>query len=289
MKKFTCVILISLCSVALQSLYMAASAQVPKHEIVKIWPDGAPNDNFVHVSEADSLEWNVVDTPVLRLFPATESSGKVILMCPGGGYRHIGIQNEGYSFVPWYNRQGIDVAILQYRMPYGNPDVPLSDVHQSMRILRNRFPGKLVGIQGFSAGGHLASMAATHYTDSITRPDFQILYYPVIAVSGPNAHVGSSQRLLGENPKPDQVELYNNHLQVTPDTPQAFILHSSDDSVVPVANSLEYYSALVRNGVPASMHIYPIGGHGWGFYDGFKYKPVWSAELEYWLLTLENR
>lgn len=262
---------------------------VPENEeVIVVWPDGAPNSNFAPVSESDSLEWNAVDTPVLHLFRSPRSTGKVILMCPGGGYRHIGIQNEGYSFVPWYNGQGIDVAVLQYRMPYGHPEVPLSDVHQSMRILRSNFPGALVGIQGFSAGGHLASMAATHYTDSIARPDFQILYYPVIAVSGPNAHKGSADRLLGENPDPDKVALYNNHLQVTPDTPQAFILHSSDDKIVPVANSLDYYSALVRNGVSASLHIYPVGDHGWGFYDGFSYKPMWQSELEYWLSTLDK-
>lgn len=288
MKKFLRLSLKALCVATLMPGFLSVAAQAPQNEIIKIWPDGAPNNNFAPVSEEDSIEWNIVNVPVLRVFPAAESSGKVVLMCPGGGYRHIGIQNEGYSFVPWYNRQGIDVAILQYRMPYGHPEVPLSDVHQSMRILRDKFHGKLVGIQGFSAGGHLASMAATHYTDSVTRPDFQILYYPVIAVSGEIAHAGSSQRLLGENPTPEQVKLYNNHLQVTPDTPQAFILHSSDDTVVPVANSLEYYSALVRNGVPASLHIYPIGGHGWGFYDGFKYKPMWTNELEYWLSTLNK-
>lgn len=255
-------------------------------EVVKVWTDGAPNSNNVTVSVEDSVEWNAVSEPVLHIFPAEKPVGKAVLMCPGGGYRHIGVQNEGYSFVPWYNERGIDVAVLQYRMPYGHPEVPLSDVHQSMRILRERFPSALVGVQGFSAGGHLASMAATHYTDKVTRPDFQILFYPVIAVSGPNAHVGSSQRLLGENPTEELQQLYNNHLQVSADTPQAFITHSSDDSIVPVANSLDYYSALVANGVPAAMHIYPSGDHGWGFAKGFLYFPMWTAELALWLDNL---
>lgn len=275
MKKSSLIILLCL-------LTMTAMA----HEKIIIWPQGAPNDNNAPTSVSDSIEWNVVDTPVLHIFLAEQSSGKVILMCPGGGYRHIGIENEGFSFVPWYNSQGIDVAILQYRMPNGHPEVPLSDVHQSMRLLRDRFPGHKVGVQGFSAGGHLASMAATHYTDSITRPDFQILFYPVIAVSGPVAHEGSSRRLLGDNPTESLLELYNNHLQVTADTPPAFITHSSDDTVVPVANSLEYYAALVANKVPASLVIYPIGGHGWGFYDGFAYKPLWMHELSFWLSKL---
>lgn len=255
-------------------------------EVIVVWPDGAPNDNFAPVSVTDSVEWNAVDRPVIHMFRSSQPSGKVVLMCPGGGYRHLGVQNEGYSFVPWYNGQGIDVAVLQYRMPYGHPEVPLSDVWQSMRILRGLFPGALVGVQGFSAGGHLASMAATHYTDSVTRPDFQILFYPVVAVSGPTAHVGSSQRLLGENASDEMIRLYNNHLQVTPDTPQAFIVHSSDDSIVPVANSIDYYSALVANRVPASLHLYPSGDHGWGFATGFAFFPMWTAELANWLSLL---
>ena len=261
---------------------------VPSNEtIVKVWTDGAPNSNFTTVSVEDSVEWNAVSEPLLHIFPAENPVGKVVLMCPGGGYRHLGVQNEGYSFVPWYNEQGVDVAVLQYRMPYGHPEVPLSDVHQSMRILRDRFPSSLVGVQGFSAGGHLASMAATHYTDSITRPDFQILFYPVIAVSGPTTHAGTAQRLLGENPTAEMQHLYNNHLQVTPDTPQAFLTHSSDDSIVPVANSVDYYSALVANGVQTAMHIYPTGDHGWGFATGFVYFPMWTAELALWISTLK--
>lgn len=256
-------------------------------EVIRIWPDGAPNDNFRVVSVEDSVEWNVVSVPVLHLFKASEPNGKLVLMCPGGGYRHLGVQNEGYSFVPWYNSLGVDVAVLQYRMPYGHPEVPLSDVHQAMRILRQRFPGAMIGIQGFSAGGHLASMAATHYEDKATRPDFQILFYPVIAVSGPTAHVGSSQRLLGENPSAELLDLYNNHLQVTADSPPAFITHSSDDSIVPVANSIDYYTALVEKGVPASLHIYPFGDHGWGFATGFAYFPMWTAELAKWISLLQ--
>lgn len=261
---------------------------VPDNEVVvKVWPDGAPNDNFAPTSVEDSIEWNVVDTPVLHIFAADSTAGKVVLMCPGGGYRHLGVQNEGYSFVPWYNRQGISVAVLQYRMPYGHPEVPLSDVHQSLRILRERFPDNLIGVQGFSAGGHLASTAATHYKDSLTRPDFQILFYPVIAVSGPDAHAGSAQRLLGDNPSLETVKLYDNHLQVNGNTPPAFITHSSDDSIVPVANSINYYNALVSNGVPASLHIYPTGDHGWGYWNGYLYWSQWTSELSAWLYNLK--
>lgn len=294
MKKFSITAVIAFCAIAALILTpISVCAGMPiefvpeNEEVIVVWPNGAPNNNFAPVSISDSVEWNAVDTPILHVFPAENPTGKVILICPGGGYRHIGVQNEGYSFVPWYNDMGVDVAVLQYRMPYGYPEVPLSDVLQSMRILRDKFPGSRVGIQGFSAGGHLASMAATHYTDSVTRPDFQILFYPVIAVSGPNAHVGSSQRLLGDSPAAEKIALYNSHLQVTPDTPQAFIIHSSDDSIVPVANSLDYYSALIANHVPASLIIYPYGDHGWGFAKGFVYFPMWTAELATWLSLLK--
>lgn len=264
------------------------SVNAATQETVRIWPDGAPNDNGTKVSAKDSIEWNIVDDPVLHIFTEVTVPEKVVLLLPGGGYHHLGVDNEGYAFAPWYNQQGIAAAILQYRMPNGHHDVPLSDVHQAMRILRDRFPGSLVGVQGFSAGGHLASTAATHYTDSITRPDFQILYYPVIATTGPNAHIGSRNHLLGFNPDESMIALYNNHEQVKADNPPAIIFHSSDDKVVPVANSLDYYSALVANGVPASLHIYPVGGHGWGFYNGFTYWPSWTQELKYWLSNLKK-
>lgn len=267
-------------SMALQAVNAAEPVDI------YLWPDGAPNSNGVRVSEQDSIEWNIVDNPVMHLFEADQPSGKVVLMLPGGGYRHLGVENEGFAFVPWYNQQGITTAILRYRMPNGHPEVPLSDVHQAMRILRERYPDSKIGVQGFSAGGHLASTAATHFTDSLTRPDFAILYYPVIAMSGPNSHEGSRIRLIGENPTDETVTLYNNHLQVTTDTPPTILFHSSDDTVVPVANSLDFYSALVANNVPASLHIYPTGGHGWGFYSGFLYWPEWTLELSAWLSNL---
>lgn len=265
---------------------LVSGTDVGSHDIVRLWPDGLPNSNRHVTSEEDSVKWYAVDTPVLHIFPAGERVGKTVLLLPGGGYRHIGMEYEGYAFVDWYNRQGIDVAILQYRMPYGHPEVPLSDVHQSMRLLRSRFPGAKVGVHGFSAGGHLASMAATHHTDSVTRPDFQILFYPVIAVSGPSAHAGSSERLLGAHPPQPMVDLYNNHLQVNRSTPPAFIAHSADDSIVPVANSVDYFTALQSCGVPASLHIYPTGDHGWCYNLQFVYNPQWKSELEQWLSNL---
>lgn len=265
------------------ALATAVSLNAANPLTLTLWPDGMPNSNETKVSAQDSIEWNIVDTPVLHIYDAGKPGAKVVLLLPGGGYRHLGVENEGHAFARWYNDNGISAAMLQYRMPNGHHEVPLSDVHQAMRTLRQYYPDSKIGVQGFSAGGHLASTAATHYSDSFTRPDFQILFYPVVAMSEPNTHRGSRTRLLGENPDETLIELYDNHKRVTSDTPPALLFHSSDDSVVPVANSLDYYKALVENGVSASLHIYPIGEHGWGFAPGFAYWSAWTTEILNWL------
>ncbi len=140
-----------------------------------------------------------------------------------------------------------------------------------------------VGIMGASAGGHLASTLATHYSSKETRPDFQVLFYPVITMDPAYTHGGSRENLLGSSPSKELQDRFSNELQVTPDTPKAFIMLSSDDGAVPVKNSINYYSALLGNNVRASMHAYPDGGHGWGYGDGFRYKSQWMEELEKWL------
>ena len=142
-----------------------------------------------------------------------------------------------------------------------------------------------IGIMGSSAGGHLASTAATHFNDNC-RPDFQILFYPVISMDISICHKGSRERLIGKNPTEELIRLYSNELQVTEHTPPAFIMHSSDDRTVPVENSIRYYQALIKNKIPVSLHCYPIGGHGWGYNDSFKYKRQWTGELEKWLQEL---
>ena len=173
-------------------------------------------------------------------------------------------------------------------MPRGHHDVPLSDVQQAMRIMRGRTDLGVthIGVMGFSAGGHLASTASTHYVDDATRPDFQILVYPVITFEKPYTHDGSVYGLLGDNPSQEMLDLYSNQKHVTKDTPPAFILAATDDFLVPVKNSLMYYEALVENRVSATMHIYPTGGHGFGWGDNYIYKTEWSEELEKWFDTV---
>ena len=187
----------------------------------------------------------------------------------------------------WFNTQGITYAVLHYRMPYGNHEIPLSDAHQAIRYLRKhagQWNIRQIGIMGSSAGGHLASTAATHF-DAETRPDFQILFYPVVTM-GEYTHQGSKNLLLGKNPSEELVKLYSNELQVNEQTPPAFIMHSSDDTAVPLQNPINYYLALCKHKVPASMHFYPTGGHGWGYNDSFPYKSQWKNELEKWLREL---
>ena len=230
------------------------------------------------------INGNEYTEATLTIYPAKKPNGQAIIACPGGGYAGVATTHEGHDMATWFNTQGITYAVLHYRMPYGKHDIPLSDAHQAIRYMRKnaeQFGFKQLGIMGSSAGGHLASTAATHF-DAETRPDFQILFYPVVTMTE-YTHQGSKDNLLGKNPSEELVKLYSNELQVTEQTPPAFIMHSSDDTVVPVQNTLDYYLSLCKHGVPASVHFYPIGGHGWGYNESFPYKAQWKDEMEKWL------
>lgn len=270
---------------SLLAISTALSAQQPI--VLKLWPNGAPNTNGI-TTEEQELEKNRISNvtvPTLTIYPATRPNGLAIIMCPGGGYARLAMDHEGHDMAQWFNTQGITYAVLKYRMPNGHSDIPLSDAHQAIRLMREHakvWNFTKLGIMGASAGGHLASTAATHYAPD-TRPDFQILLYPVVSMNPVLTHKGSHDNLLGKNPSKESETLYSNELQVKSDTPPAFILHSSNDGAVAVANSINYYMELVKNKVPASLHTYPIGGHGWGFRDSFPYKRQWTEELEQWL------
>ena len=225
----------------------------------------------------------------LTIYPASKPNGQAIIACPGGGYAGVAATHEGHDMAAWFNAQGITYAVLYYRMPYGKHEIPLSDAQRAIRFIRkhaDRWAIRQLGIMGSSAGGHLASTAATHFTAE-TRPDFQILFYPVVTMNK-NTHQGSKDNLLGKNPSSDLIKLYSNEAQVTEQTPPAFIMHSSDDTVVPVDNSINYYLAMVKKGVSASMHLFPIGGHGWGYNENFTYKRQWQEELEKWLREINK-
>lgn len=256
---------------------------------LKLWPEGMPNDNGMTCQKENGVLY--VAEPTLTVYPATEGNGMAIVACPGGGYGKLAMDHEGKDMAAWFNNQGITYAVLKYRMPNGHKEVPLSDARQAMRILRHRageWQLKRIGIMGFSAGGHLASTVATHFEDEESHPDFQILFYPVISMDPEYTHRGTHDNLLGKQPAKEEEDDFSNELHVDGNTPPAFILHSSDDRSVPVAHSLNYYMALLRHQVPATLHIYPIGGHGWGYWDSFTYKREWTGELEKWLREINK-
>lgn len=230
-----------------------------------------------------------IPDPVMKVFlpEKSDATGKCVVILPGGGYSGLAVNHEGYDWAPFFNERGIACAVVSYRMPHGDRSIPISDVEKAMKIVRdNAEEWKIntddVGIMGFSAGGHLASTIATHSADGL-RPDFQILFYPVITMDAAFTHQGSRSNLLGDNPSSDLVDEYSNEKQVDENTPKAFIVLSGDDDIVPVANSLRYYESLIKDNIPVSMHIYPSGGHGWGYGKWFKYHPQVIFELDNWL------
>nr|WP_320058457.1 alpha/beta hydrolase [uncultured Bacteroides sp.] len=271
-------------------LFMAVSVQAQKPIEIPLWPNGTPNTNGLKGEEENGENGRVSNIlkPDITVYCADKPNGMAIIMCPGGGYARLAMDHEGHDMASWFNTQGITYIVLKYRMPNGHNEVPLSDAEQAIRLVRQHAtewkinPSK-VGIMGASAGGHLASTLATHYSSKETRPDFQILLYPVVTMNPSYTHGGSRENLITKIPTAELEKKYSNELQVTAETPQAFITLSSDDKAVPPQNSIDYYLALLKNNVPVAMHIYPTGGHGWGFRDNFIYKRQWTEELEKWL------
>ncbi|WP_067149811.1 alpha/beta hydrolase [Pseudotamlana agarivorans] len=225
-----------------------------------------------------------VTEPTIKVYLAKHHDAETtpaIIICPGGGYKHLSHVKEGEKVAEWLNSIGISAFVLKYRLPSDaimvNKTIgPLQDAQEAIRTVRRRSkewhidPNK-IGVMGFSAGGHLAATLSTHYKDSIynhdntsARPDFSILIYPVISMKDDITHQGSKTNLLGETPSQNLINQYSNEDQVTPSTPPTFLIHATDDQSVPVENSINYYLGLKENNVPVEMHIYENGGHGFG-------------------------
>jgi acetyl esterase/lipase len=257
-----------------------ASAQ----QVINLWPNGAPNSNG---DDSDKAELTVL------LPDAKKATGRAIVCCPGGAYSHLAMQHEGTDWQWFFNNQGIALFVLKYRMPRGNYQVPISDAEEAIRVVRrnakewNINPND-VGIMGFSAGGHLASTIATHSKGEV-KPNFQILFYPVITMVSGFTHKGSHDNFLGKDlSKKEQKRLeqeFSNDMQVTRATPRAFIALSDDDHGVLPSNGVNYYVECFRHDVPASLHVYPTGGHGWGYRESFPYHMEMLLELKAWLTT----
>lgn len=277
---------------ALASFALVLNMSAAQPFKLKVWPDGAPNSNGATQEKpaSNNQKWDF--EPEITVVLADNPNGVAVLCMPGGGYSVLSNTHEGIQYAEWFNSIGVSFIMVDYRMPGGHKEVPLSDVQQAMRIIHEHseeWKITKLGVLGSSAGGHLASTAATHYVDDVTKPAFQILFYPVITMKKGITHQSSCDLLLGQNPSQEDLDLFSNELQVTRETPMAFIIHSTDDRLVPVENSILYYQALVKNGVKATMHIYPNGGHGYGAGTRFRYAEQWRAEVARWIEMEVNR
>jgi acetyl esterase/lipase len=247
------------------------------------------------------------EPPVELLWPGgapgavgSEAAGTGVVVCPGGGYQMLAMDHEGRQIAQWLNSMGIAAFVLKYRLgPRYRHPAPLLDAQRALRMVRSRAAGfrvspSRIGIWGFSAGGHLASTASTHFDTGksnapdlvervSSRPDFAILAYPVISFTTEYTHVGSRRNLLGDAPDPALVEFLSNEKQVTPETPPTFLFHTDEDDGVPPENSVVYYMALRKAGVPAEMHIFRCGKHGVGLAPTDQILSKWSDCLANWL------
>ena len=267
-------------------------AQAPAPQPAPLWPQGAPGAQGTGNEDIPAL------TPYLA--PQGRGTGAAVVVCPGGGYGALSMDKEGDLVARWLNSVGVAAFVLKYRLgPRYHHPIELGDAQRAIRTVRYRaadfrvLPDR-VGIMGFSAGGHLASTAGTHFdagnpaaADPIdrvgSRPDFLVLIYPVISFTTPYAHRGSMRNLLGDNPDAKLVENLSNELQVTPQTPPTFLFHTNADTTVPAENSALFYMALRKAGVPAEMHIYEQGPHGVGLAPTDEALSSWPARLADWL------
>lgn len=278
-------------SLILLGSMLTCMAQQPESFDIDLWPNGLPNTNGIDHEPFDASKRNFKPSIRVYLPEQGKGNGKAVLVCPGGGYRVLSNTHEGHDWAKELVPQGIATIVLSYRMPNGHKEVPMSDATEAMRLIRENaekwgIDPQKVGILGSSAGGHLASTIATH-NDEATRPNFQILFYPVISMDKSITHMDSHNCFVGENATAEQEQEYSNHLQVNSQTPPAIILLSDDDFLVPPANSAEYYLALKKAKVKASIHVYPSGGHGWGCGNFFRYHKEMMQDLQIWLDQLK--
>ncbi len=271
-------------------------------EVIKLWPEGVPaqpmNGAVVRVPKDRVAH---VKDPTLTWYPAPadRACGTAVIICPGGGYGWLATKLEGTSPAHWLNSLGVSAFVLEYRLGDWGQPAPLRDVLRAIRLVRSGAatygirPDR-IGVMGFSAGGHVAACAGTLYDapegrtgaalDAVSaRPDFLVLCYPVITMRQPYAHLGSRQNLLGSDPSRQLIDFYSTELHVTKDTPPTFLVAATPDRTVPVENSLMFYEALVHAGVPAELHLFERGFHGFGLRPGLGPISGWPGLCEQWL------
>jgi acetyl esterase/lipase len=259
-----------------------AAASFTEGQVLPLWEGGAPG----------ALGTAPGDVPTIAVYKSHRPNGTAVLVFPGGGYGALADVHEGRQLAYWYNAMGVTAFVVKYRLgPRYRHPIELGDAQRAIRTVRARasefgVSPERIGIMGFSAGGHLVSTAATHFDagladarDAIdrvsSRPDFLVLGYPVISFDPAITHAGSVRNLLGENPDPKLIENLSNELQVTARTPPTFLFHTANDGAVPVENSVRFFLALKKAGVPAEMHVFESGPHGVGL-------ALWDPALSQW-------
>jgi acetyl esterase/lipase len=290
---------------ALTLLTMVSVASAQEQKPVKLYPKGVPNSKKApagtYIEKFTGARLAKVSQPELipYLPEKGKANGAAIVICPGGGYSILSMENEGHSIARKFNEIGVTAFILKYRLPSDSIMIdktigPLQDAQRAIQMVRQGAkewginPAK-VGIIGFSAGGHLASTAITHFDkvvienkDNVNlRPDFGVLIYPVVSFTE-LAHKGSRTNLLGLTPTPEMVDLYSNEKQVTANTPPTFLVHAEDDKTVQVLNSVVFYEAMVKNKVKGELHLYQAGGHGFGL-NNKTTKDEWFERCKNWM------
>ncbi len=281
-----------------------------QNRIIPLWEGDPPNyretGEVTIWDTSDIVRIRLVQKPDLAIFlpSAKNATGEAVVICPGGGYRILAYDWEGSDIARWFSARGIAAFVLKYRLPGAMNNIephrsPILDAGRALRLVRynaaawNIDPEK-IGIMGFSAGGHLASTLSTHFDagdsgsdDPVERvscrPDFSVLVYPVISFTAEFTHSGSREALLGEHPDQELVRNFSNELQVTAETPPAILIHSYDDQGVPAENSLAYLEALRKFGIPAELHLYPYGGHGYSLAIGQGYLSTWPDRVIDWI------
>jgi acetyl esterase/lipase len=290
---------------------MLSCASSRSQTVIPLYKDSIPNSKWTPDEETSEINKDSIliiskiSRPTLSIYlpPKEKRTGAAVVICPGGGYWIAAAGHEGADVAKKFNEMGIAAFVLKYRIPneqtmVNNEIGPVQDAQRALQVVRENarkwgIKKDLIGIMGFSAGGHLASTAGTHFQNTYIdnpkgtslRPDFMILVYPVISFSDSIGHKGSYENLLGKNATPEKIREYSNETQVTPQTPPTFLVHAKDDGVK-VENSLVFAEALKKNNVPVEMYLYESGGHGYGMIN--KSSPVrWMDLVQQWMRTMK--
>ena len=265
-------------------------------ETIVLWDNNkAPHSNGLQGEAYEKEPYRLVNTTkaVLYVYNAdpAKATGQAVVICPGGGYAKLSMDQEGYLMAQWLAKNGIAAFVLEYRLPNGHKEVPLEDTVEAIRVVRKKakkfnIDPKKVGVMGFSAGGHLAA-SASNIPAVEERPNFSILFYPVVIANHYTSHVGSYRNLLDKGFTQADADEFSMEKLASENTPPTILLLSDDDTTVPAAGAAMYYAALRYHGVKAAMYVFPEGGHGWGNYDKFSYQKEWQHLLLRWLNELK--